>query len=33
MQKQQKDFHFIKNIGSTSEVQKNDFTLQEDYNR
>lgn len=33
MQKQQKDFHFIKIIASTSEVQKNHFILQKDYNR
>lgn len=33
MQKQQKDFHFIKIIASTSEVQKNDFILQKDYKR
>lgn len=33
MQKQQKYFHFIKNIASTSEVQKNDSPLQKDYNR
>lgn len=33
MQKQQKYFHFIKNIASTSEVQKNYSPLQKDHNR